>query len=114
MGAPAGTLRLLINNLRAGAAPGLRISSAATPAVCNYFADYDNLKADLLECELVAGPSKKAHCLLRRFLGSTEFDTHRFSLQMGKVFLHLTVQDEGDIGIQLLLELEELSLSMLP
>ncbi len=114
MVAPAGTLRLLLHNLRAAAAPGLRISSAATPAVCSHFADHDNLKADLLECELVAGPSKEAHCLLRRFLGSAEFDPHGFSLQMGKVFLHLSVQDEGDVSVEFLLELEELSLSMLP
>jgi len=114
MGATTGAMSLRLNRLRAAAATALPAPPTATPAVCSHLADHDNLKADLLECELVAGPSKEAHCFLGRFLASTEFDPHGFSLKMGKIFLHLAVQDEGDIGIQLFLELEELSLSMLP
>lgn len=33
---------------------------------------------------------------------------------MRKVVLHLSVEDERDVGVELLLQLEELELSMLP
>ena len=70
MVAPAGTLRLLLHNLRAAAAPGLRISSAATPAVCSHFADHDNLKADLLEGQLITGTTEESQGPFGGLMGS--------------------------------------------
>ena len=47
-------------------------------------------------------------------MGSTKLDTHGFAKKMGKVLLHLSIKNEGDIGIKLLLELKELALSKVP
>lgn len=108
-----GRLMMSLSTPTAATATTGGCSSAAT-TLGSHFSDHDNLKSNLLERQLVTGPSKEAHCLLGGFLGGTEFDPHGFSMKVRKIVLHLTVQDEGDIGIEFLLKLKELSLSMLP
>jgi hypothetical protein len=76
--------------------------------------DYHDLQADLLERQLIACAPEEAERLFRRFVRGAELDTNGLSEEMGKVFLHLAVEDEGDIGVELFLKLKELEFPMLP
>ena len=78
------------------------------------FPDENNFESDLLKCQLITGASQKLHGAARRCVSRTQLDPHRFSRKMGKSFLHLSIENEGDIGVEFLLKLVELLLSMLP
>ena len=61
-----------------------------------------------------AGTVQKFDRTPRRLMGSSQFDPHRFPRKMRECFLHLPVEDEGNIGIQLFLKLIKLLLPMFP
>jgi len=63
---------------------------------------------------LIAGTAQESKGTLGGLVGGTEFDANGLSTKVGKVLLHLTVENEGDIGVELLLKLKELALSMFP
>lgn len=88
--------------------PRRTASPAATSLYLGLFADKDDLEADLLKCKLVTRASEELHCPLRRLMGCTQFDADRLPDEVGKVFLHLPVKDEGNIGVELFLKLKEL------
>lgn len=69
---------------------------------------------DALQSELLPRPAKEIHRSLRRFVRRPEFNAHRLAEQVGEVFLHFTIQYEGDVGIELFLELIELLLAKFP
>jgi len=76
--------------------------------------DQDNLEVDLLEAKLIPGASEELHGSLRRLGSRTQFDANRLPYEMGEVFFHFSIQDEGDIGIKLFLKLKELAFSVFP
>lgn len=94
--------------------PGGASATAAAFLVRRLLPDQNDLEADLLESKLVTGATQKLHRSLRRLVGGAQLDADRLAEQVGEVFLHLPVEDEGDIGVQLLLKLEELELPVLP
>jgi len=96
----------------ATAAPVARLASAAATGLI--FTYQDNLKVDLLEAKLIPGASEELHSSLRRLGSGTQFDANRLPYEMGEVFLHLSIQDEGDIGIKLFLKLEKLAFPVFP
>ena len=107
-GCAAATTALITNfGFRPGrttpAATALGGSSSA--ASLDLLPDQDDLEAYLLESKLVSGAPKETESPLRGFVGGTQFDADGFPRKVGEVLLHLAVEDEGDIGIELLLEL---------
>jgi hypothetical protein len=78
-------------------------SSAA--ASLDLLTDQDDLEADLLESKLVPGAPKETESPLRGFVGGTQFDADGFPREVGEVFVHLAVEDERDVGVELLLKL---------
>lgn len=76
--------------------------------------DQYHLETDLLKSQLVTGPAEETEGSLRGLEGGAQLDTHGLAKEIGKVVLHLPVENERDIGVQLLLKLEELLLPVLP
>ena len=99
---------------------GVPTASAATNSTASATAsllnlpDQNDLEADLLERQLVTCATKESQSALGGFVDRAEFNADRLSFQMGEVFLHLAVEDEGDVGIEFFLELPELALPVLP
>ena len=107
-GCAAATTALIVSfGFRPGrttpAAAALGGSSSA--ASLDLLPDQDDLKADLLESKLISGAPKETESPLRGFVGGTQFDADGFPRKVGEVFLHLAVEDEGDVGVELFLEL---------
>ena len=100
---------------RVGVVPSEATAPLGASTACfRDFSDEDNLKADLLKCQLVTGASEESHRPLRRLEGCAQLNADGFPEKMGKVILHFAVQNEGDVGIELFLQLKELQLAMLP
>ena len=101
---------------------GLASSPTATPAIvgasptatCRNLADQDHFKSDPLEGKLFPGTFQKLHRPFGRFGSGPEFDANGLFNKMREVFLHLTVENKGDIGIQFFLKLKKLPLAELP
>lgn len=96
------------------ASPAAAAGVTATAATLRLFPDEHYFEADLLKGQLVAGTTEKAKSPLGGFEGGSQLDADGLAEQVGKVFLHLSIKDEGDIRVQLLLKLEELLLAVLP
>ena len=79
-----------------------------------FLADQDDLEGDLLKGQLIASAAEELHSTPGRFVSRPQLDTDWFFRKMGKGFLHLPVQNERDIGIELFLELIKLLFPMLP
>jgi len=99
-----------------GMFPATTASTRGSPsaATLRLLADEDDLKADLLQGQLVPGASEKAERPLGGLEGSAKLDADGLAEEMGEVVLHLPVEDERDVGVELLLQLKELELTMLP
>lgn len=95
----------------AAAATTLGAPSTATGLL---LANEDSLELDSLEAELFTGPPEEIHRALGRFIRRPQLDTDRLTQQVRKVLLHLTIQNKGDVGIELLLKLIELLLTEFP
>lgn len=100
---------------------GSRITAAAsagrtcaTAASFRLFADQDGLESDGLKGQLFTGTTKETHRALGGFVNSSKLDADRFSPQMGEVVRQFAVKDEGDVGVELLLKLPELTIAKLP
>ena len=89
-------------------------SGIPTTTTSQLLSNQDNLKGDLLEGQLVTGATEEFHGTARRLMGRSQLDPDRLLREMGKGLLHLPVENEGDIGIELFLKLIELHLSMFP
>lgn len=96
------------------AATATTTGGTATAASLRLLPDQHHLERDLLKCQLIPYACQKAQGTLRGFEGGAQLDADRLAEEMGKVFLHLAVEDEGDVGVELLLKLEQLALPMLP
>lgn len=96
------------------ASPATAAGGRSAAATFLLLADEHDLEAYLLQRELVPGAAKETKRTLRGLEGSAQLDADRLAQEMGKVVLHLPVEDERDVGVQLLLQLEELQLAMLP
>jgi hypothetical protein len=81
------------------------LGGSSSAAALDLLPDQDDLEADLLESKLVPGAPKETESPLRGFVGGAQFDADGFPREVGKVLLHLAVEDEGDVGVELLLEL---------
>lgn len=81
------------------------LGGSSSAAALDLLPDQDDLKTDLLESKLVPGAPKETQGTLGWLEGSAQFDTDGFPRKVGEVFLHLAVEDEGDVGVELLLEL---------
>lgn len=95
----------------AATATGPGVFPAATGLL---LADQDGFELDSLKPELLASATEEVHRAPGRLIRSPELDADRLAEQVGEVLLHLTIQDEGDVGIQLLLKLVELLLPKFP
>jgi hypothetical protein len=89
-------------------------SRSFATAFLQLIANQDDLETDLLKSELIAGPAQELHRPPRGLMRSTQLHTDGLFSQTGERFLHLPVKNERDIGVELLLKLEELKISMLP
>ena len=90
-------------------------ATAVSPAATGLLlADQDGCKLDSLKPELLTRAAEEIHRALGRLIRGPELDADRLAEEVGKIFLHLTVQNEGDVGIQLLLKLVELLLAEFP
>ena len=94
-------------------------SAAITRGACAtatflLLSDEHDLEPDLLQRELIPGPTKEAECPFRGLEGGAQLNADILAEEMRKVVLHLPIEDERDVGIELLLKLEELQLTMLP
>lgn len=96
------------------AAASFRVSAATSPFSGSHLANENHLKADLLESKLVTSPTKESQGTLGGFVNGAQLDTDRLPLQVREVLLHLAVENERDVGIELLLKLPELALPVLP
>ena len=114
MGRIVGSMLFGVRMPASTTSPGGTSSTAASPFKRRLLSDQHDFEADLLESKLVTGATQKLHCSLRRLVGGAQLDADGLAEQVGEVFLHLPVEDEGDVGVQLLLKLEELELPMLP
>ena len=81
------------------------LGGSSSAASLHRLPDQDDLESDLLESKLVPGAAKESQGTLGGLEGSAQFDTDRFSRKVGEVFLHLAVEDERNVGVELLLEL---------
>ena len=63
---------------------------------------------------MIAGTTQESKGTLGGLVGGAEFDANGLPMKVGKVLLHLTIENEGDVGVELLLKLKELALSMFP
>ncbi len=95
----------------AATATGPGVFPAATGLL---LADQDGFELDSLKPELLARATEEVHRTPGRLIRSPELDADRLAEQVGEVLLHLTIQYEGDVGIQLLLKLVELLLPKFP
>lgn len=102
--------------IAAGMLPSSAASAGAPSAAATLglLPDEHHLEPDLLKGELVTGPSEETERPLGGLKGGSELDADGLAEEMGKVVPHLPVEDEGDVGIELLLQLEELEFAMLP
>jgi hypothetical protein len=82
--------------------------------VSHLLTDHDNLQADLLKSELVTGTAEKTHGPFGWFVGGAEFDADRLTCKVRKVLPHLAIENEGNIGVELLLQLKELAITQIP
>jgi len=95
-------------------------SSAASPytpsstAYGLFLTDENNLKGDLLECQLVTRTTEEFHGTARRFIYRPQLNPNRLLREVRKGLFHLPIENKGDIGVELFLKLEELQLSMIP
>lgn len=71
-------------------------------------------KLDLLKRELLAHPPHQIHASRIRLIDGTQLNLHRLLGELGKGFLHLPVESEGEVGIELFLKLKELGISTRP
>ena len=97
--------------LSPSAASAAGVASAATGLLLT---DQDRLEVDPLKAQLLARAAEEIHGALRRFVGRPKLDADGLAEQVGEVFLHLPVEDEGDISVELFLQLVELALAVLP
>ncbi len=105
----------MLGKCRASPATAAAFSSSAAATLCGgHLPDQDHLKADFLKGQLVLGATQEPERPFGRFMRSAQLDPDWLAKQMGKVILHFTIQNEGDIGIKLLLKLKQLKLSMFP
>jgi hypothetical protein len=104
-------VRISIASTTAAAATTLGAPSTATGLL---LANEDSLELDSLKSKLLTGPPEEIHRTLRRFICCPEFNANRLAEQVGEVLLHLPIQNKGDVGIELLLELKELLLAKFP
>ena len=95
----------------AAAATTLGAPSTATGLL---LANEDRLELDSLKSELLTRPPEEIHRALGRFIRRPELDADRLAQQVRKVFLHFSIQNKGDVGIELLLKLVELLLAEFP
>ena len=94
--------------------PGGTASTAAATFKRRLLPDQHHFEPNLLESKLVTGAAEKLHGPRRRLVRGAELDADGFAQQVGKVVLHLAVEDEGNVGVQFLLKLKELELPVLP
>ena len=76
--------------------------------------NHHDLKSDLLKHQLIAGASQEAEGLFGWFIRGPELDPNGLAEQMREVVLHLAIENEGDIGVELLLKLVELKFPEIP
>jgi hypothetical protein len=81
------------------------LGGSSSAATLDLLPDQDDLESDLLESKLVPGAAKESQGTLGGLEGSTQLDTDRLPGKVGEVLLHLAVEDERNVGIELLLEL---------
>lgn len=93
------------------AASAAGVSSAATTLLLT---DQDCYKLNALESKLLACTAKEIHRSLRRLVGGPQLNADRLTKEMREILLHLAIENEGDVGIELLLKLVELLLSEFP
>ena len=98
----------------ASAASDATLSAAATTFRKCDLPDDDDLEGDLLEGQLIAGPTQESHRTFGRLVDGPEFDPDGLARQMGEVVLQLPVEDERDIGIELFLKLPKLAVAEIP
>ena len=89
-------------------------ASPTTSARLRLLSNEHNFESDFLKGELVAGAAQKFHGATRRLMGRAQLNSHRLFRKMGKALLHLSVENERNIGVELLLKLVKLLFSMLP
>ena len=99
-----------------GVSASAAASAGATTAAATFLllADQDNLETDLLEGELVTGTAKETESPLGWLVGGAEFDADGLAGEVREVLPHLPVENEGDIGVELLLQLKELAVTEIP
>jgi hypothetical protein len=93
---------------------GPTTASTLASLITAHLTDDDDLKTDLLKSQLVARTPQESHRTLRRLIRGTEFDANGLIEKVRKIFLHLPIENEGDIRIEFLLKLKELALAKLP
>ena len=74
----------------------------------------NDLESYLLEGKLLASTIDKSERFGMGIVQGAQLNFDRLGSQFGKTLLKFSVKDEGDVGIQLLLELEELQLLPCP
>ena len=63
---------------------------------------------------MIAGTTQESKSTLGGLAGGAEFDANGLPMKVREVLLHLTIENEGDVGVEFLLKLKELALSMFP
>jgi hypothetical protein len=109
---------LHIGDLFMACLPTTTAATGIAPAAATFgrrdLPNHHDLKSDLLKRQLIAGASQEAECLFGWFIGGPKFDTDGFAKHVGEVVLHLPVEDERDVSVELLLKLVELKLPEIP
>ena len=84
------------------------------PAVLFALVEANDLEGDLLQGKLLANSADELECVCIGIGGGAQLNLNRFSGKVRKALLKFPVKNEGDIGIKLLLQLEELQLLPCP
>ena len=109
---------LHIGDLFMACFPTTTAATGIAPATATFgrrdLPNHHDLESDLLQRQLIAGTSQEAESLFGGFVGSPEFDPNGLADHVGEVVLHLPVEDEGDVGVEFLLQLVELELPEIP
>ncbi len=88
--------------------------AAGQPTITFGLIEADDLERDLLEGKLLANTLDKLERLGIGIVHGTQLNLDRLRREVGKVLLKFSVENKGDIGIKLLLQLEELEILACP